>query len=165
MRKSIGIFEGFEETMSKMSSEGTLLVTGDPPNPMTIGWATIGWVWGKPIMTVYVRPTRYTFGLIEKSTDFTVSVLPDEFHNEISLCGTKSGRDINKIRECGFILEQSAYVTAPFIAQSDMHYECRIIHTNKIDPYTLDPAIINRYYPLRDFHSVYYGEILGVFKK
>ncbi len=46
------------------------------PNVMTIGWLEIGIVWGRPIITVLVRPSRYTFSLLEKNPFFVVSVPP-----------------------------------------------------------------------------------------
>lgn len=75
----------------------------DKPNAMTIGWATLGIVWGKPILTVYVRPSRYTFGLIEKTGDFTVNVLPRELEEIASFCGNISGRDCDKFEAKGLV--------------------------------------------------------------
>jgi len=163
MLRKIETFEAFHETMKKLSEDGVILLAGDPPNPMTIGWGTMGIIWHKPVLTVYVRPTRYTYGLIEKATDFTVCILPEPFAKQLAFCGTRSGREVNKIESCGFTLEKSALITTPYISQSSIHIECRIIHNHRLDPSTLDPEIINRFYPLKDFHMVYYGEILGVF--
>ena len=131
---------------------------------MTIGWGTIGYIWGKWILTVLVRPSRFTFQLMESADEFTVNLLQKQFSDELSFCGSKSGRDVDKIKECGFTLEQGISVSTPYISESIVHFECRIIHKNKLDPHTLDPDILRRYYPEQDFHTVYYGEIVGVFK-
>jgi flavin reductase (DIM6/NTAB) family NADH-FMN oxidoreductase RutF len=164
MRKEVELFDVLNETLDKLDGEGILLVAGDPPNPMTIGWGTIGHIWHKQIMTVMVRPVRYTYNLMESVKDFSVCVLPDQFRKELALCGTKSGRDIDKIIACNFTMERCAKAESYFIAESTIHFECRIVHKHLVDPATLDPAIIKRYYPLKDFHMVYYGEILGIFK-
>ena len=164
MLKEIDFFDVFQETLDKLDNDGILLVAGDPPNPMTIGWATIGHIWHKQIMTVLVRPTRYTYGLMETIKDFTVCVLPDNFKDALNLCGTKSGRDVDKIEVCHFQIEKCFRAAAYFITGSEIHFECRIVHKHRIDPATLDPVIIERYYPLRDFHMVYYGEILGIYR-
>ncbi|MBC8316087.1 MAG: flavin reductase [Bacteroidetes bacterium] len=164
MRKQIGTFDAFDETMEKMRGEGILLIAGVPPNPMTIGWGTLGYVWSKPVFVILVRPNRYTFELIENVKDFTINVLPKGFNQETAICGTESGRDIDKVAKCNFDMKHGECSNAFYISQSVIHYECRIIHKNKVDPGTLEPSIIDTYYEQRDFHTIYYGEILGVFK-
>lgn len=164
MRREIGSFEAFEETMEKMRSDGILLVAGYPPNPMTIGWGTLGTVWSRPVFQVLVRPTRYTFGLMEDSQAFTVNILSNDYQKEILLCGTRSGQDLDKAASCGFTMVKGETTTVFYIQQSTLHYECRIIHKHLLDASALDLAIIETYYPLRDFHMVYYGEIVGVYR-
>jgi len=72
--------------------------SGEAINTMTIGWATIGFVWRKPIITVAVRLLRHTFSIIEMAEDFTVSIPSSDMKKEIMFCGTKSGRDYNKFK-------------------------------------------------------------------
>ena len=163
MRKQTGNFDLYQETVEQLSGDGALLVAGDPPNPMTIGWGTIGILWGMPVMQVYVRPTRYTFGLMERGTDFSVCFFSGTYAKELAICGTQSGRDTDKLAACGFRVEKGILVKTPHIMESRFHYECRIIHKHRLDPETLDNKIIRRYYPKKDFHMVYYGEILGTF--
>ena len=165
MRKEVEIKSVFGETIDKLKGHGVILLAGDPPNPMTIGWGTIGYIWGKWIFTVMVRPTRFTHHLMESSHEFSVNVFSGEFNSHLSLCGTKSGRDTDKIKECSFTLETGIHVNAPFISESILHYECRILQKNDILQETLDQNIIDRYYPLKDFHRVYYGEIVGVLRE
>jgi flavin reductase (DIM6/NTAB) family NADH-FMN oxidoreductase RutF len=131
---------------------------------MTIGWATLGPIWGRDIFQVYVRPTRYTFGLMEKAEDFTVCFLPSKFRKELAICGTRSGKTVDKSEICGFTLKPGISVSAPYVQESLFHYECRIVHKHRLDPETLSPGIIKKYYPGRDFHMVYYGEILGLYR-
>ena len=164
MRKEVELFDVTHETLDKLDGDGILLVAGDPPNPMTIGWATVGHIWSKQVMTVLVRPVRHTYSLMESVKDFSVCVLPDDHRRSLNFCGTRSGRDTDKIKACGFNVEKCLRADAFFIAESAVHFECRIIHKHALDPSTLDPAIIERYYPLKDFHMVYYGEILGIYR-
>ena len=165
MRKEVNVKSVFDETLEKLKGQGVILMAGDPPNPMTIGWGTIGFIWGKLIFTVLVRPSRFTYSRMESSCEFTVNLLPDAFSRHLSLCGTKSGRDVDKIAECGFTLEQGIHVTTPFIRESFIHFECRIIHKHDLLPETLDKGIIKKYYPMGDFHRVFYGEIVGIFRE
>ncbi|MDP1622464.1 MAG: flavin reductase [Bacteroidales bacterium] len=165
MRKEVELFDVFHETLAKLAGDGILLVAGDPPNPMTIGWATLGHIWNKTIMTVLVRPVRYTYNLMESTTDFSVCILPDRYRKELNICGTKSGRDINKIEDCKFDIAKCIKAESFFISESTIHFECRIVHKHLLDPATLEPGIIKRYYPQEDYHMVYYGEVLGIYTK
>jgi flavin reductase (DIM6/NTAB) family NADH-FMN oxidoreductase RutF len=164
MRTEVELFDVFHETLDKLAGDGILLVAGDPPNPMTIGWGTIGHIWNKQIITVMVRPVRHTFNLMESVKDFSVCVLPDQYRKQLSTCGTKSGRDMNKMELCNLTAEKCIKADASFIAESTIHLECRIVHKHFLDPATLDAAFIKRHYPMNDYHMVYYGEILGVYR-
>lgn len=163
MRKQADVFDLFKETTDKLGGNGAILMAGDPPNPMTIGWGTLGIIWGIPVFQVYVRPTRHTFSLMEKSEDFSVSFLSESYNQALNICGTRSGRDTDKLALCGFRPVDGNLIRTPFIGESLFHYECRIVHKHRLDPEALDGRIIKRYYPKRDFHMVYYGEILGLF--
>ena len=165
MKKRVELSEVLFETLDKLDGDGILLVAGDPPNPMTIGWNTIGRIWNRKIMTVMVRPVRHTFKLMESSKDFSVCIMSDQYRKELNLCGTRSGRDINKLEACNLHIEKCSKVDSFFISESTIHFECRTVHKHFLDPATLDPAICKRYYPQKDFHMVYYGEILGIYRK
>ncbi len=164
MHKEVELFDVYQETLVKLDGEGIILVAGNPPNLMTIGWATLGHIWNKQIMTVLVRPVRHTFKLMESARDFSVCVLPDQYKKELGICGTRSGRDLNKAEACNFTIEKCARTESFYISESAIHFECRIVHKHFLDAATLDQGIVKKYYPLRDFHMVYYGEILGIYR-
>lgn len=165
MREKVELSDVLLDALDKLDGDGILLVAGDPPNPMTIGWGTIGHIWNKDIMNVLVRPVRHTFSLMESWTDFSVCILPGHYRKEINFCGTRSGRDINKLEACNLHIENCLKVNAYFISESIIHFECRTVHRHFLDHTTLDPAISKKYYPKKDFHMVYYGEILGIYRK
>ena len=153
------------ETQALLPSPGLLLVAAGKdgkPNAMAIGWGTIGFIWGKPIFATLVRPSRYTYTLLEENDSFTVCV-PARVHKKlIGFCGTKSGRDVDKFKECNMEVLPSMKVSAPGIAGFPLIYECQIVHTNDIIPANLTDEIKSSAYPQGDFHRVYYGEILAV---
>lgn len=151
------------ESIEQLGNGGLLLVSGTKGNPMTIGWGLIGQIWGRPIFQVLVRPSRHSFSLLEELGEFTVCVPADGQKDALSLCGTRSGRDLDKVAACGLSLEPSSDVSVPYIAECRAHYECRVIHTNDLVNATLDPQIVERSYPKGDFHRVYFGEILGLY--
>lgn len=141
-----------------------LLVSGTQGNPMTIGWGNIGTIWGRPVFQVLVRPSRYSFSLLEGLGEFTVCVPAAGQQKALAVCGAKSGRDIDKIDACSLTLAASEHISVPHIAECAAHYECRVIHVNDVVNATLDAELIARSYPKGDFHRVYFGEILGVFR-
>ncbi len=148
------------ERVMKQIKEGAFLTVkaGDQLNTMTIGWATIGFAWRKPIMMVMVRNSRHTFSLIEKAADFTVSVPTGDMKKAIAFCGTKSGRDFDKFKECGLKTAISRKVVSPIIDTPGIHFECRIVYTNPIDPGKLSREYAPLY-PEKDYHTLYFGEI------
>ena len=92
------------EIFQVFGTQNALLTAGDRTacNTMTIGWCQLGRLWNMPVCTVYVRPERYTYKFTESHDYFTVSVLPlSHKQTTMQLCGTKSGRDVDKIKACG----------------------------------------------------------------
>jgi len=156
--------EHFEKTMSAMTSRGLLLACCDGsgrPNAMTIGWGLIGSVWGKPMWVVLVRPSRYTYKLIEQTGDFTVNVPAKDLAKACEYCGTVSGADRDKFSDMNLTAAKARRVTSPIIEQCVIHYECRVVHKNDVQPGTLVQEIVTGAYPSDDFHRVYWGEIVA----
>ena len=146
-----------------------LTAGGDEPNPMTIGWAQFGVVWGKPMALVLVRKSRYTYGLMEKAQTFTVSV-PREgaMKAELAYCGSHSGRDGDKFAAAGLTRAAARFGGADGVANCLARVECRIVQRVDMPLERLDPAMRAKYYketpalPDGDPHVLYFGEVLGV---
>ena len=164
MSDKLGPFDAYQESMEKLRSGGLLLVSGDKGNPMTIGWATVGVIWGIPIFTVLVRPSRFSFGLVETHGEFTICVPSDDMAKEVALCGSRSGRDMDKVKECGFSLEPGNLISIPHIKACPIHYECRVLHKTSVINADLDREIARNSYAGGDLHRIYHGEILGVYR-
>jgi flavin reductase (DIM6/NTAB) family NADH-FMN oxidoreductase RutF len=130
----------------------------DIVNVMTIGWATIGFLWGRPMMSVMVRDSRYTFGIIEKSSEFTVSVPRDDMTKTIAFCGSKSGRDVDKLKACNLELNPGEKVKTPSLLIPGIHFECAIVYKTAMDPKNLVESY-GHLYPEKDYHTIYFGEI------
>jgi flavin reductase (DIM6/NTAB) family NADH-FMN oxidoreductase RutF len=131
---------------------------------MTIGWATFGFIWRKPVLMVAVRTSRHTFGIIEKAQDFTVSIPSDKLKKEIAYCGSKSGRDVDKFKMCNLETADSRKVGSPIIKTSGHHYECAIVYKTAMDPIYLDKNIDDTLYADKDYHTLYFGEILACYE-
>ncbi len=153
------------KAMAKIKPGAFLTVkSGEDLNTMTIGWATIGYVWRKPIMMVAVRLNRHTFKLIETATDFTVSIPATDMQEEIMFCGTKSGRDYDKFKECNLQVLASQKVVSPIIKAPGLHYECKIVYKSAMDPAYLDEEYDVKIYPEKDYHTLYFGEIVACYE-
>jgi len=154
-----------EDSINKIKEGAFLTVkSGKGLNTMIIGWATFGFVWRKPIMMVAVRLSRHTFGIIEDAMDFTVTVPAGGMSEAIAFCGSKSGRDVDKFKECNLATAGSRKVASPIIKIAGRHYECRIIYKSAMDPMHLDRGYDLSFYPHKDYHTLYFGEILACYE-
>lgn len=146
--------------------EALLLTSGDWQkghfNTMTVGWGSMGVMWGLPFIQVVVRPARYTFEFMEKYATFTVCAFPSKYDDAMQLLGTKSGRDGDKITESGLTPIASTQAAAPGFAQAELILECRKIYWADLDKTHFLDARIQEKYPRADYHRCYYGEILAV---
>lgn len=131
-------------------------------NTMTVAWGSFGTMWSRPFAQVVVRPTRYTFRFLERYPTFTLSAFPAHFQGALKLLGTRSGRDGDKIAASGLTPVAAETVAAPTFAEAELVVECRKIYAQDMDPAQfLDPTIEDKY-PDRDYHRIYFGEILSV---
>ncbi|MFO7153031.1 MAG: flavin reductase family protein [Bacillota bacterium] len=156
-----------EEVINQLPKGALLTVkSGDKINTMTIGWATLGRIWNKPVLTVLVRFSRYTYDIISKADSFTVSFSRDgSLKNALAICGTKSGRDIDKFKECGLTPVYVEGIESPYIAEGDLHLICKIVYKSTLEPELLSKEIKDIWYKDNDYHCVYYGEVVKVLSK
>ena len=132
---------------------------GGRDNVMTIGWGTIGVIWGQPIFSVLVRPSRFTFSLLEASGEFTVSIPQTDMAKALAICGSKSGRDIDKFAASGLQKLPGIKIATPVIAGAGLHYECKVVFKQPMDPTPLDSNLNSAFYSNGDYHTLYFGQI------
>ncbi len=165
-KRYYNVAEAWAETMGVLQKMGLLLVTADEmgkPNVMTIGWALLGNVWSKPIMAVFVRPSRFTYALLDPTGEFTVNVPGPDLADTAQFCGTESGRTRDKFAERGLTAVPARHVKCPVIGQCLLHYECRVVHKNDVIPQNVAADIISRFYVQGNFHRVFFGHVLAVY--
>ena len=145
-----------------------LLTAGDKTacNTMTIGWAQMGSLWNLPVCTVYVRPERHTFRFMEENNFFTVSVLAKEDREISRICGTTSGRDTDKIRECGLTVAYGAG-DAPYFEEAELVLVCRKLFVQDMDPACVRDERVSAFYTEErgNWHRIYNGEIVEAYIK
>ena len=105
MKQKININD-YAQAITAALKGGILLNTnGDKFNAMVIGWGGLGVCWSRQVFTVYVREGRYTRSQLDKTGEFTLSIPLSGADPEINrVCGSLSGRDIDKVAEAGLTL-------------------------------------------------------------
>lgn len=137
--------------------------TAETCNTMTASWGGLGVLWGKPMATAYIRPQRYTKQFVDESEYFTLSFFSEQYRKALSLCGTKSGRDIDKVKECGFTV-CSGEGGAPYFEQADLVLVCRKRMAMPMDPAAMPEDVKEKWYD-GDYHTIYWGEIVEALVK
>lgn len=133
-------------------------------NPMTVSWGGMGRLWNLPVVTVYVRPQRYTKGLMDTEEYFSLTVLPEDRHDAVALCGSKSGRELDKVKECGLTVLRDE--KAPYFAEGELTFICRKLYEQDMaEECFVDAAVAEKNYPGKDYHRMYVGQVLAVLRK
>jgi flavin reductase (DIM6/NTAB) family NADH-FMN oxidoreductase RutF len=159
--------------MEQIAHQWMLVTAGDEKNgynTMTASWGHRGSIWGHggglPTSVIFVRPQRYTKEFVDAGEYFTLSFLPEEYRKALGYCGSKSGRDVDKIRECGFTMAAGAG-GAPYMEEAELVLVCRKRYAQPMGPEFLtgESDIQSRWYPENDWHTLYIGEIVEAFVK
>lgn len=148
-----------------IGKDWALVTAGDETgcNTMTVSWGNMGIMWNKNIVTVFIRPQRYTKEFLDRFDNFTLSFYEESSRDALKLCGSKSGRDMDKIKAAGLTPVHENGTT--YFAEARLVLECRKIYLDKIRPEGfLDPSI-QKNYPENDYHLIYMGEITRVLQK
>ena len=133
-------------------------------NVMTIGWGQLGIMWNIPVFVVPVRLSRYTYELLEKTDEFSISVpAGSSMAKELAFCGSKSGRDTDKISAMDIRLLEPHMLSTPVIAGCRYHLECRIRSRILLNEDSFSPDFADRFYKSSDFHMLYFGEIMSCY--
>lgn len=175
MKRKIEVFDYANEILKGVST-GVLLTTkvGDKVNSMTISWGTLGIEWNRTIFTTFVRENRFTKGLLDQNQEFTISVPYGSFDKKIlGVCGTQSGRDVDKIAALGLTLVEPDQTSVPGILQLPLTLECRVVYKQRQDLTAIAEKDRASFYPQdvdgsfhganRDAHTAYYGEIVSAY--
>lgn len=154
-------------TIVKAFKPGILITTrnGDKVNSMTIGWGTLGVIWEKQVFVAYVRDSRYTRHMLDGNPEFTINVPVGDYDKKIlGVCGSKSGRDIDKIEVAGLTLVEPEVIGVPGIKELPLTLECRVLYRQQQDDDKLCDELRKRFYTIETGdHIAYYGEIVAAY--
>ncbi len=141
-----------------------LLTAGTPNrfNSMTISWGGLGTLWGKPVATVYVKPVRYTHEFMESSEFFTVGFYPEKFRRALSVLGSLSGRDGDKVSKAG--LTPKMLESAVTFEEAAETLVCRKIYRQDFDISAVPKEVAETYYSVEAPHTLYIGEVTEIIR-
>lgn len=171
MKEFISPFD-YAHVILNAVKKGVLLTTksGDQVNTMSISWGTMGIQWRKPVFITFVRGCRHTKQMLDNAKEFTVNIPLDAIDPQIiSFCGTKSGRDVDKIHALGLTLEQPELISTPGIRELPLTLECKVVYVQQQLPECMTDGDVRSHYPEDsqnihdDFHTAYYGEIVSAY--
>ena len=145
---------------------GMLLTAGtaDRCNTMTASWGGLGVIWGSPAATCYIRPQRYTKEFVDREEYFTLTFFGEEYRKALQLCGSRSGREVDKVKECGFTV-RAAECGAPYFEEAELVLVCRKRFAQPMDPANIPQNVKDKFYPEQDYHTLYIGEIVEALAK
>ncbi|HNX24854.1 MAG TPA: flavin reductase family protein [Spirochaetota bacterium] len=155
-----------DENVFKLIGSDWMLITSgtkDSFNTMTASWGGFGVLWNKPVSYIFVRPQRYTYEFLERNKSYSLSFFDEKYRKALTICGSKSGRDIDKVSEAGLTPVMSDNGIVHF-AEAKLVVECSKLYYQDIDPSQFLDNSINKLYD-NDYHRMYIGEITGIIKK
>ena len=169
MKKSDISVLGRENAFDLISKQWMLVTAGNASsfNTMTASWGGVGFIWNKHVAFLFIRPERYTHDFIERESRLTLSFYKEEFRGILQFCGTKSGRDVDKVKETGLkpvVLESGAMT----FEQARLTLDCRKLFKSPMAAANfIDKSILEKWYgnqPGGSLHDVYVVEIEGVYE-
>lgn len=164
--KEVKVEELTMNPFTTIGKEWLLITAGNEEkcNTMTASWGAMGELWGKHVVTAYIRPQRYTKEFVDSEGIFTISVLGEEYRKALTYCGKVSGREEDKMKTAGI----SPYFVdgTAGIEQANMIMVCKTLYHDTIKPECFDvDENDEKWYPQKDYHTMYIAEVLKVLVK
>lgn len=151
----------------KMLNEDWMLITAgnkDKFNMMTASWGGLGVLYGKPVLTCYINPTRYTYQLMEKNDTYTLTFYTEAYREALQYCGTHSGKNTDKIKGSGL-----SPITTPegsqAFSEAWLIIECKKLVSQSITPEAISNEKVKEEWAGKQLHKMYIGEIINVWVK
>ena len=137
---------------------------GDKVNMMTASWGGVGIMWNKPVAFTFIRPQRFTFGLLESEEYCSLSFFDEDYRKALSFCGSKSGRDFDKVKETGLTVSYDGDV--PYFEEAKLVLICRKMYAQFLNEESVvDVETVSPQYTAGDYHKMYINEIVKVLAK
>ncbi len=164
--KKINIKELGGNAVSLFDDKWCLITAGavDNYNTMTASWGAMGELWNKDVCFIFIRPQRYTKEFVEREEYFTLSFFGEEYKKALTFCGRFSGRDYDKAKETGLTPVEIDSCTT--FGECETVIVCKKIASQEIDPEGfIDKDIDPKNYPMKDYHTMYIGEVISCYAR
>lgn len=161
--KKYDVFQMFNDRWA-LATAGTI----EDYNTMTIGWGGMGTIWGpphqgKPVLTIYVSPARYTHSYLEKNDYFTVSFFPEQYRRDLGILGSRSGREGDKVALTS--LEPVAVEHGVDFKQAELTFVCRKLYSHQFEVDRVPPEVADWIYTRVPPHTMFIGEIVDCIER
>ena len=164
--REISVEELKDNPFTLINKDWMLITAGnhDKHNTMTASWGGVGELWGKYVSTIFIRPQRYTLEFVEQEEYYSLCFFGPEYRDALALCGSKSGRDIDKDQAAGITAQFDQ--AAPYYEQARLVFICRKLYRQDMESQCfLDKELLKQHYPQNDLHRMFIGEIVKVLEK
>ena len=158
----INVLSSYFKTATEILPKGAFLTTktDEKVNTMTIGWGSFGFQWGMPVAEVMIRESRFSKIATDKTGEFTLTFPYDDTMKEaLTYCGTKSGKDVDKIKDCNLDVVPSKTIDTPVIACKGLIFECKVVASTEMSNNLTASAVLDKWYKNGDLHTIYYASI------
>lgn len=158
--------EIFDNPFQLIGSDWGLVTAGtqDGFNTMTVSWGGAGIMWNKPVAFTFIRPQRYTFAFLEQNEVFTICFFEEQYRPALSLCGTKSGRNVDKVAETG-LTPAFTEDGVPYFEEARLVLVCKKMYAQFLNEESVLDGAVRRHYDGDEYHKMYISEILEVLSK
>ncbi len=164
MFKEISVKDIKENLVGAIADEWMLISAGnlESHNMMTASWGFMGEIWNEDSVVIAVRPQRYTMKFLDENDTFALSFYGD---NKLvhKVCGSESGRDVNKTEKIGL---------TPVCEEGTVYFEeanrviiCKKQYVSRLDPEKFTDKEPLKCYPNEDYHYMIIGKIVKVLEK
>ncbi len=153
------------EIFSQFDRKWALLTAGDESsfNTMTISWGGLGTIWGKPVATVYVRSSRYTHDFLDANGYFTISFFPEQYRQILGVLGSRSGRDMDKMKDSGLSAMKAGDSVS--FKEAELTLVCRKLFKQELSVANIPEDIAKALYEGQAPHDMYIGEVTEILKQ
>lgn len=145
----------------KIGKEWGLITAGNREkfNTMTVSWGGMGVLWNKNVAFIFIRDSRYTKEFIDRNDFFSVSFLSENYREALNICGSKSGRDVDKFKEAN--LTPAFRHNIPYVDEANLVFLCnKLSAIPMLDDTFVDKKLLEKFYADKDMHTMYIAEII-----
>lgn len=134
------------------------------PNIMTTHWGALGTFWHKQVFVLPVRTDKYSYEVVKKSRSFAVSVPTTDMRNEIVLCEHMSGYNVNKFDALHLHPQRAKKIPAYVLSECGLILECKVLFTAAADDSCIDETLRADMYDGKEYHSMFFGEVVECYE-